>query len=306
MNPEISLPFHTILVAADLSDETSHALRFAQQIAALHHSMLVVVHMIDPAAYAFPEGVPPSVTVDAAGRAQLADIEAETRAQGIPIHSIMETSVVYDRLLQAARDNHADLLVLGTRAEAAVGRAALGMAARHLLAKAPCPVLTVPPDDETMLEKPGRWPRVLVATDFSPTSLSALHHAQGIVDSRLTVLHAAGDATAETCDRYLERLRALAPAEEANAIPIEHVVIPGEAGQVIVDRARAFMADLVVLGSPLNQPMEQDYEHGTIVQVIANVSCPVLCVPPALCSSAAEVAREFAFCRYSGFDSAPY
>ncbi len=295
MNPGTSLPLRTILVAADLTHEGSRALQYAQQIAQLHRATLVVVHTIDPAGYAFPEGVPSTAPMDEAGRAGLEGIEAETRAQGIPVHSVMETTVVYDRLLQAAVDNHADLLVLGTRADTRLGRAVLGMATRRLLARAPCPVLTVPPDADAALETPGLWRRVLVATDFSATSLSALDRAQCIVDSHLAVVHAAGDASEEDRARYLERLRFLAPADTPRAVPVEYIVTSGEAGKVIVDYARAFQAGLIVLGSPLDEPREEDFEHSTILQVIAHVSCPVLAVPPAQAASAAEVAKEFAF-----------
>ncbi|HVU45721.1 MAG TPA: universal stress protein [Terracidiphilus sp.] len=295
MNTETRLPFHTVLVAADLTHEGSRALRYAQQIAALHQSTLVVVHTIDPASYAFPEGVPAAAGIDEAGRAGLEVIEAETRAQGIPVHSVMETTVVYDRLLQAAADNHANLLVLGTRAATKAGRTALGIAARRLIAKAPCPVLTVPPDADAFIESPGRWHRVLVATDFSATSLSAVDHAQCVVDSHLAVIHATGPSTGEDRDRYLERLRFLAPTEEPLSYPVEHIVSAGEAGNEIVQHAREFEADLIVLGSPLNEPTPEDIERSTILQVIANVSCPVLCVPPAQAASAAEVAKEFAF-----------
>ena len=38
-------------------------------------------------------------------------------------------------------------------------------------------------------------------------------------------------------------------------------------------------ADLVVLGSPVNELAEADLYTSTVLQVISKVSCPVLCVP---------------------------
>jgi len=55
------LQFNTILVAIDLSDAGSSALRYAQAIALLHKSELVVAHVTDPVSYAFPAGAPDSV-----------------------------------------------------------------------------------------------------------------------------------------------------------------------------------------------------------------------------------------------------
>ena len=117
MKHQNRLQFNTILVATDLSEAGSTALRYAQAIALMHKSVLVVVHVIDPVSYAFPEGVPNSATADQAARDELKGIEEETRRQGIPIHSVVETGVVYERILQAVRDHNADLLVVGTRAK---------------------------------------------------------------------------------------------------------------------------------------------------------------------------------------------
>ena len=69
-----------------------------------------------------------------------------TIALGIPVHSVLESGIVSQRILQAVSDHHADLLVLGTRAKTEAGCVALGTVARQLLAKSRCPIPTVCPD----------------------------------------------------------------------------------------------------------------------------------------------------------------
>ena len=295
MKHENRLQFNTILVATDLSEAGSTALRYAQAIALMHKSVLVVVHVIDPVSYAFPEGAPNSATADQAARDELKKIEEETRRQGIPIHSVVETGVVYERILQAMRDHNADLLVVGTRAKTGIGRAALGTVARRLLAKAACPVLTVPPDADEQLHWAGRWRHVLVATDFSDASLSALSHAQRIADEELIVLHAAASEKTGICQGHLEQLRYLAPFNESHTVPVEHIVTPGEAGEVISGHARKFHADLVILGSPVNELTDEDFHTSTVLQVISAVGCPVLCVPSLVESSPTDVLKEVTF-----------
>jgi nucleotide-binding universal stress UspA family protein len=44
----------------------------------------------------------------------------------------------------------------------------------------------------------------------------------------------------------------LAPSREPHRIPVEHIVMSGEAGEVIARCARKLHGDLVVLGSPKN------------------------------------------------------
>jgi nucleotide-binding universal stress UspA family protein len=295
MNTENQLPLETILVITDITHSGSYALRYAKRIAELHGSKLVVVHAIDPAGYAFPEGIPESIADDQRALHVLEQIERQTQEQGIEIHSIVETEVIYERILQTVSDHHADLIVLDTRAISRIGRTALGTVARRLLTAAPCPILTVPPAAGSNFESTGRWRHVLVATDFSHASLRALRHAQSIAGRLLVVIHATDDA-ANDHDHYLEVLRYLAPINESHTVPVEHIVRSGEPGEVIAEQAGFFAADLVVLGSPLNDLQDEHLQTSTVLQVISNVRCPILCVPKVKDSALEAVVDELALC----------
>jgi nucleotide-binding universal stress UspA family protein len=286
--------FNTIVVATDLTHSGSCALQYAKRIAQLHKSKLVIVHAIDPAGYAFPEGAPKSVASDQRELDALRQIEEETRDDGIETHSVVETGVIYECILQAALDHHADLLVLGTRVITKIGRAALGTVARRLLATAPFPILTVPLAADSNLASAGQWQNVLVATDFSGASLEALDRAQAIVGRQLVVIHVTGDPEGSSHRRHLEHLRYLAPFNESHTVPVEHVVTGGEAGQAIAEQADRLRADLVVLGSPIDELNDEEFATSTVLQVISNVSCPVLCVPSTRDSCVADVVNELA------------
>ncbi len=279
------LKFGTIVVATDLKDTPSLALRYAQAIARLHRSTLVIVHVIDPVGYAFPAGLPEVLAEDraaCAARDELKQIVEDTRRLGIPIHSVATRGTICERILQAVGDHQADLLVLGTRAKTGAGRVALGTIARQLLAKAPCPVLTVSPDAESFLPWAGRWQHVLVATDFSDASLCALGCAHRIARDQLIVLHTMSCGDEHERSYRLERLRFLAPFNESHTVPVEHSVIFGDTSELIEEHARRFHADLVVLGAPANELTEADFHSSTVLKVISLVKCPVLCVPAAL------------------------
>jgi len=66
---------------------------------------------------------------------------------------------------------------------------------------------------------------------------------------------------------------------ESHTLPVEHIVSAGDAGSVIAEHAKRFHADLVVLGSPGNELTEEEFHTSTVLQVISQVECPVLCVP---------------------------
>jgi nucleotide-binding universal stress UspA family protein len=289
------LKFETIVVATDLKDTASSALLYAQAIARLHESTLVVVHVVDPVGYAFPGGSPESLAGDQAARDELKKIEDDIRRQRIPVHSIVCSGVICERILQTLNDHHADLLVLGTRGKTEAGRVALGTIARQLLAKAPCPVLTVSPDVDACLPWAGRWRHVLVATDFSAASLSALGCAHRIAHEQLIALHAADHPSERESSSCLEQLRFLAPFNESHTVPVEHIVASGDAARLIAEHAGRFHADLVVLGSPANELSEEDFHSSTVLQVISYVQCPVLCVPSARVLSAAGLIQGAAF-----------
>lgn len=291
----VGLQFKTILVATDLGHLASSALRYAQALARHHGSTLVVAHVIDPIAYAFPQGEPAFHSAGDAAREELRRIEEETRLLGIPIHSIMETGVVCERILQAMKDHNADLLVLGTRGRTEAGRVALGTVARQLLAKATAPVMTVSPNAEASLPSTGGWRRVLAATDFSPVSIAAVQRAHGLATERLVILHVPSCHRENECLHCLDRLRLVIPHDESNTVPVETIVTSGQAAETIVEYANKHDVDVVVLGAPENELAEEDFQASTVLQVISNVACPVLCVPVGHNESPEELIREVSF-----------
>jgi nucleotide-binding universal stress UspA family protein len=291
MNQHI-LKFRTIAVATDLSDPASAALRYAQAMARMYQSTLVVVHVIDPLAYAFPEGAPLLLAANQAAAEELRRIEEETSALGIPVHSVIESGIVCDRIFQAVKDHHADLLVLGTRAKTEAGRVALGTVARQLLARSSCPILTISPGVKT-LPWAGCWGRVLVATDFSPASICALQCAHQIALRQLILLHVP-EGEGVRAAHCQERLRFLAPLNESHTVPVEHIVEAGKAADLIQQYAEKFAVDLVVLGSPTRVLAEEDFHSSTVLQVVSRVRCPVLCLPVQPDPSAAKLSPEAA------------
>lgn len=282
MSSHSEFHFQTIVVATDLSEAASSALRYAQAIAQFHGARIVITHVIDPVGYAFATGLPSTLGHDRAAIEEIRRMEEETRQKGIAVHSRVETGVICDRILQSVNDAKADLLILGTRARTGAGRAALGAVARQILARTRCPVLTVPRGAEKHIPKSGGWQRVLIATDFSVASLEALAYAHRCTFDQLSVVHA------EEChdDRErlacLERLRFLAPFNEQHTVPVEHIVDCGDAPALILREAERLHADLVVLGAPIEELQEKDFASSTVLKVISHVHCPVMCVPSTL------------------------
>jgi nucleotide-binding universal stress UspA family protein len=272
------LKLSTIAVAMELSETEPLALKYAQKLARLHHATIVLVHMIDPVGYAFPKGIPDLLAINQDGKDELNAIEENIRRQGIAVRSVVENGIILERILRVLVEQQVDLLILGTKATTETGRIALGTIARQMLTKTPCPILTITPDSQAHLRWAGHWRRILVATDFSAPSISALRVAQRIAHSELAVLNAT-NCTAEDVSHSIEQLRLLAPFNESHTVPVEHVVIQGDAAKIITEYASNFHPDLIVLGSPTNELAAEDFYMSTTLQVISQVRCPVLCMP---------------------------
>jgi nucleotide-binding universal stress UspA family protein len=275
-----TLEFKTIVVATDLSDAASCALRYAQAMARMYDSTVVIVHVIDPLAYAFGDPATSPVPPNTSAAEEVRKMEAETVAQGIPVHSIVERGMICGRILQAVEDHRGDLLVLGTQGKTEAGRMALGRVARQLLARCPCPIMTISPEAAGQgLPYAGCWPRVLAATDFCAASIGALHCAHQVALRQLILVHVTGKKQEKERSHLREKLRYLAPFNESHTVPVEHLVISGDPGVAIADMAKKYAVSLVVIGSPEDELREQDFRKSTVLQVVSRVRCPVLCLP---------------------------
>jgi nucleotide-binding universal stress UspA family protein len=137
----------------------------------------------------------------------------------------------------------------------------------------------VAPEDKKRPRKFGRWNNVLAATDFSSASLSALHYAQQVALGHLIVLHSARCGRHEDCPNCLERLRFLAPFDEAHGLPVDHVVTGADPVAKIIEAAKKLHPDLIVMGAPSPEHQEHDLVNSTVARVIAAVTTPVLIVP---------------------------
>jgi len=271
------LNFGTILVATDTRGGSVSAIRYAQALAGKHGSKLILADVVDPVSYAFERGE--AEFLDRGRNEDIERILSDVRVRGMVANSIPGRRAVCAQILESVEEHEADVLVLGTRADDAISRLALGRVARELLGRARCALITVAGQADVFVPTAGMPRRVVGATDMTPESLAALRMAQPMIHGSLTLLHAGQCRTGHDCLNHLERLRLEAPTKEWRAVQVEHAVVQGEAGSAIAEYARKQNADLVVLGSPARLREAPLASSSTVSQVIAGVSCPVMCIP---------------------------
>ena len=135
--------FKTILLAYDGSEHAKRAAGVAKAEAEAHGARLIVVHAYEPVPDYLGEPF-----FEEALRRRLERAEGvleEARAlTGVPKEdALLLEGVPAEAILQAARAEKADLIVMGTRGLGALGSLFLGSQSQRVGAEAPCPVLPV-------------------------------------------------------------------------------------------------------------------------------------------------------------------
>jgi nucleotide-binding universal stress UspA family protein len=146
-----SQPFRRILVAVDDSAAALAAVRLAVDLASPCHAVLLLAHVIGDGeldralARLSHEGRgTPATSRDDAAAALLRHVHAEARAAGVAAETRSLTGRPAPRLLEAAREWGADLVVIGRSDAGGPGHGYVGAVTREVLEFSEVAVLVVP------------------------------------------------------------------------------------------------------------------------------------------------------------------
>jgi len=149
----------SILVPVDGSEHSRKALELASDIAQKFDASLVLVHVVSTAALpptpqigvpVTPEGVPPPVfstrmaeDMVKRGSELLERERTEVEKRGLTVKTIMERGEPVEKILQTAKYERCDLIVMGARGVSKVRALLLGSVSDGVVHSSPCPVLVV-------------------------------------------------------------------------------------------------------------------------------------------------------------------
>jgi universal stress protein A len=142
-----------ILLATDFSDDSVNARRFAEELAHKFSAEIIVLHVDQPLAPVMVGELGPAFDVSAmtqiaeeqrlAAQRELDRIVGELREAEIKARSLLRVGAPFVEIVQAARSEAADLIVLGTHGRTGLAHVLLGSVAERVVQKAGCAVLTV-------------------------------------------------------------------------------------------------------------------------------------------------------------------
>ncbi|HEX6719102.1 MAG TPA: universal stress protein [Pyrinomonadaceae bacterium] len=282
-------PFRNILFPTDFSAHSQAALKYAVAFARHSRGRVVLFNAQDAKGTANVQS-------------HMDGLVSESLLKGIDLEFVTVEGDPTSEIAQAAIDHDIDLITVAMRGRNRLSRAFGSSIAEAIVAESPCAVLAVRPPQRDFIEQQDgqteiRLKRVLLATNFRPSSSAATQLATQITNQLGAELHAVyvigdyfdqlsamfpegGLAALKRLRSYVQdRMSQLFRAGGGAATHIEE----GRPYQEIVKLAATLDADLIVIGTAVHGSLfgSSQVLGSEIERVIRNAPCPVLCVPAA-------------------------
>lgn len=144
------LHLKTILVPYDFSGYSSKALNYALQFAEQFGAAVVVMHVVEPMPILPTDVLAAAPIPDTTGDrvpAISSRMEELCQKAGTPHHvsvrSLVITGTPYERIVETARSEDADLIIIATHGYTGFKHFYMGSTTERVIRHAPCPVLVV-------------------------------------------------------------------------------------------------------------------------------------------------------------------
>lgn len=310
------MKIENVLVAVDFSPPSTLAVNYGVAFARKFNARLSLLHVVEsPTAlmYPFPvdAGKLQAQRKEQAERMLPAFVSPEDQ-DDLDARFIVKAGEIEDVIESVAREEQADVIVMGTHGRGLFGRLLLGSVTLALLRKLSVPVFTV-----CHALRPLAFNRILFATDFGVDSQKAfrfaldfatLTHSTLVVahtpDERPIVNYEAPDLTGalEQARQYAakeaqERFAEFEAEGAKKNVYVECVLGHGEVAQSLVEIADRHEVDFMIIGLRKKGLMERAFLGSTAEPVIRASHVPVLSVPIDTKVTIVEDAREPEVCQ---------
>jgi nucleotide-binding universal stress UspA family protein len=276
-----------LLAASDLSPRSDRAVAQAAHLAARMDARLILLNVVD-------DELPATIFNEERSLALRALEDTAVRLTALPRDRIavrVASGLDFREILVAAREEGADLIVLGAHRRAILEDILTGTTVERVVRNATTPVLVV------KRPQPGDYRCTLAALDLTAEAASILElahrlaggqtlYAMHVLDDSVGLVQL-GDATAadryraelgRKCETLLRRIAGQAGLAPNIFLP---VVERGSPAQAILDAAGAFGADLGVVGTRtrMKGPMERLLFGSVAERLLLDMPCDVLTLP---------------------------
>ncbi|MAJ62295.1 MAG: hypothetical protein CBC48_21700 [bacterium TMED88] len=290
----------SVLVGVDFSESSGLAFDRACDVASLNEAGMLIVHVL-PAAPMSIHGVQPVLAApDLSGRIRelaeqkLVELQELAAARGVAARTILTVGSPGPALIETAEGEAVDCLVVGSRGLTGVKHLVLGSTAEFAVRNAPCPVLTIHPDDGGSLSEPrtaivpielhgdpteaGRWIHQLLGDRVVDLKVLLLYcdHVPAILQPWLVDLGIERVGLEEIRSRVEETVAPAVASLIALGFEVETLVEEGEPASVISEQARARKADLIAMQTHARTGTAHWLLGSTTERVVQHAGCAVL------------------------------
>lgn len=143
--PQIS----RIVVPIDFSEYSKKAFRYAIDFAQTFGAEMILVYVVEPVIYpadfSFGQVALPSMEreIQDRGLEQLQALIQKEVPAGISARSTIRTGKPFVEIIQVAKEEKADLIVIATHGHSGIEHVLFGSTAEKVVRKSPCPVLSI-------------------------------------------------------------------------------------------------------------------------------------------------------------------
>lgn len=139
-----------ILVPTDFSKSSGNALSYAVAFAEKFGAKLTLLHVVQDLTWFIPEAIlaapasiPPAEQFHTAALTALERLIKSLNLPGINAQAEVRQGAPFHAIIEFAREQNIDLIVMGTHGHTGLAHVLVGSTAEKVVRKAPCPVLTV-------------------------------------------------------------------------------------------------------------------------------------------------------------------
>jgi nucleotide-binding universal stress UspA family protein len=282
-------PIKHILWATDFSDESKEALAYADFFAKIFKAKLIALNVVPDFAPALYETWP-QVEAQLIGQIEASKTNAKIKldqmcqSQGVcPAKTIVAEGSAAAIILQTARKEGADLIVVGRKGVSGPEPNLIGGVTTRLLRGSRVPVLVT----KGTTGKPAAIKKILVPTDFSVAEDAERDYAWMLakkLDAGLTFLYVLEifghdfRLTEEMFQAVLKKLKARRRREHKAVEMTDDVVKASRGWDGIIDYAETRGFELIVMSTTVRR-LARLFLGSTTEKVIAHSRVPVFAIP---------------------------
>jgi nucleotide-binding universal stress UspA family protein len=286
-----------VLVPVDFSPPSRLAVNYGVSLARKLRAKLMLMHVVESASALAHPFTAESAKIEKEHRDQavrmLSALLGSEDQDDLDLRVVVRSGNIKNQIATVAREQKADIVVMGTHGRGLFGRWVIGSITDGMLRKISIPILTV-----CRATKPLAFNRILIATDLSESSKRGFDFVLELartVHSDLVIVHVmdqtaliyGGAEMVQYVSPYdIEEAKAkvaelAAEGSRAN-VKIETIVVEGVAAEEILRAADRNSADLILLTVGKRGFVEHALLGTTAERIIREANVPVLSIPAAV------------------------